>query len=169
SWANHLKNVGNFLKASGIDYGALRELLDSSFMAPFLQEGQPPLQPELGYDVCDVDHLQFATLVGSVEDVWAALHRFLRLQRRLGWAIREVDKVLTTFGGSIDDAVIERLGDLEVLQRRFGRVPLVEMASWWADLDTRDTPSRDESSFYTRLFLNKSISNPAPSAFELPL
>ncbi|MCA9624507.1 MAG: hypothetical protein KC731_36035, partial [Myxococcales bacterium] len=168
-WSADLTLVGTFLAQSDIGYDELRELLDGRFMLDWA--ASPGVQPTLGVvpgtSGCHVDEQRIVGLGSStLPSTWNAVQRFLRLRRRLGWEIRELDKVLTALTGgghALDDALVASLGDVVALTEhpRLRRVPRAELAAYWADLDTQPTPSLDEPSFFDSVYRSKALSNPA--------
>ncbi|MCA9620491.1 MAG: hypothetical protein KC731_15825, partial [Myxococcales bacterium] len=168
TWTTDLEVVGTFLSKSGITYDQLRELLDGRFMlALAASPGVPPtLSVMTGTTGCHVDEQAITGLATPLEDTWNAVQRFLRLQRRLGWEVRDLDKMVTALTGgthSLDDDLIRHLGDAVALTEhpQLRRVKWAELASFWADLDTQATPSLDEPSFFDTIYRSKALSNPA--------
>src|SRR5690606_38304646 len=119
------------------------ELLDTGFAATQLNSGteESLLGREASYFGCDIERLVLFPGLDPVQDEtaleanWEHIQRLGRLVRWLGWSIRDVDRVLAAFGGAIDIPALLQLGDLQVLRHRFDKLPLAELASWWAPLD----------------------------------
>ncbi|MGC4024431.1 MAG: hypothetical protein QM744_04325 [Mesorhizobium sp.] len=107
-----LTSVPVFLARSGLTYDDLLELLDTRFLSQF---GDLSLTASLGTDACNPDNQIISGItVGQESNAWTAIHRFLRLQRRIGYSIRELDQAYIAFGAStIDDAFLETLGAVE--------------------------------------------------------
>lgn len=161
------------LEDAGITYGEIRTLIESEFtdIDPALQDKMT--QAGLSLDVvrqiveqaihtiiiytdrtdCDLDASLFQYLNGdSVDDVdlWK-IQRFIRLWRKLGWTIPELDAVLISLGytETIDENCIFSLSQVKFLQAKL-KIPITRLTSLWSDIDTYG-----ENSLYKRLFLNK--------------
>jgi len=82
------------------------------------------------------------------------IHRFIRLWRKVGWTIPELDAALISLGYAgqiIDEDCIRKLAQIKKLQSDLNNVPpLIRLLSFWADIDTYG-----ENSLYKNLFLNK--------------
>ena len=169
NWADYLSSVRNFADVSGLSYDEVRELLDARVLTPFtIANEQPEIHPKPGGDPAKIDDLVIARLSDKA-GAWDMTQRFLRLRDKLGWSIRDTDKLVTSLGGSLDDDMIEDVARLLDLRetRRLRRMPLEEIAAWWADIDTQAMPSLDERSLYEEVFLNRAVSHPLPAAFGL--
>lgn len=109
----------------------------------------------------------------AVKGMLDRLHRFVRLQRALGWTPHELDTALASLGEGADPlntTFLERLAQLVALRERLG-LPLEEALSWYASLSTRPArePSGEEEapSFYVQLFLNHTVAHPVNEQFAL--
>jgi hypothetical protein len=110
---------------------------------------------------CDLDTTSLRTLAsiyeagpasGLTDSVWSRIHRFIRLQRRLGWSIHETDLVLAALGQSdITHETIERLDAVLAVKSATKLVPS-QLAVFWGPID-----SYGDKSFYRKLFLNKAV------------
>lgn len=155
-----LKNVSTFLQRSGWSFDELRQLLDTAFMARF---GTLTLSPE---GSCDIAEMTIAGIPTYAEDdAWEIIHRFGRLQRRLGYSIREMDQAVTAFQPNIDDNLLVSLAAVERLRARFG-LPVPVVLSWFADIDTWRHDESSPPSFYEQVFQNKAVLNPPDSALS---
>lgn len=98
-----LGSVQLFLKHSGLTYDELQALVETAFFAD--SSGAPLLRiaPLPGADPCDLDSLRLEGLTPALLDF---IHRYLRLQRTLGWSIPFLDEVLTTFGMNRDTSAV---------------------------------------------------------------
>lgn len=110
---------------------------------------------------CDLDTTNLRTL-GSVYEVgptsgltdpdWSRIHRFIRLQRRLGWSIHETDLMMASLGQTdITHKTIERLDAVLALKSATKLSPN-QLAVFWGSID-----SYGDKSLYRKLFLNKAV------------
>lgn len=164
-----LQAVREFLKQADVSYLELIELIKTRFINPLQHTPQgltlntPSMMPDpdhpnktIPVDPCDLDHTTIHNLdVGTLDK----LHRFIRLWRKLGWFIAEVDKMLAAFnitGITIPTAaemtdVLLKLAELTRLRAMVNR-PLLELLSLWSNIDIHG-----EDSLYKKLFLNKAV------------
>lgn len=157
-WTTALSAVPHFLQRSGLTYVELTELLNARFVNP---DGTMKLSFEdaaYSLDKAHIDNVSAAAL--------GRIHRFVRLQRKLGWTMEELDKTIAVVnGGALDESLIIRLADLVRLRSKI-KTPLLQMLGWWAPIDTHTYPDR-EKCLYDRLFLNQSVVSPVDTAFQL--
>lgn len=177
-WNKVLKRVDVFLQQSGLSYKELLELLSMSVINPVKIDGTRMLSLESTSTdpkeavTCNLSMLQIRGL--DVTNLYE-MHRFVRLFRKLGWTMRDLDKVSPVLKGFKLPFIYQNLILLSHIQRLRANlnVPLVNILSWWADIDTAryiDHFAEGQpkvKSLYERLFLNKAIINPEDSAFEL--
>jgi Tc toxin complex TcA C-terminal TcB-binding domain/Neuraminidase-like domain/Salmonella virulence plasmid 28.1kDa A protein len=155
-WADQVQPVRTLLDRARLDYGQLADLLELKFVNA---EGSLSIQPVKGADpeTCDTSQLAIANLTGGALD---RMHRFIRLQRRLGWSQRDLDRVLTAVGVTqFDDSVVTVVSDIERLRRTL-RVPVQQVAAWYAPIDTAaylPSPVDTTTSLYAQLFQNPSV------------
>jgi hypothetical protein len=171
-WVETLSHVRPFLKQSGLTYEELLRLLATRLINPaenILIESVDPGDPA----ACDTHKLRITNLEASV---LGRIHRFVRLWRRLGWTIRELDLAVQVFQGSEADPnarlvprLIEQLAAAYRLQKEFD-FPLERLLALWGEIDTRrglrDDPA-GEDSLYDKLFLNPAVLKPVDAAFTL--
>lgn len=110
---------------------------------------------------CDLDTTNLRTLAniyearltsGLTDPDWSRIHRFIRLQRRLGWSIHETDLVLAALGQTdITHTTIERLDAVLALKSATKLSPN-QLAVFWGAID-----SYGDKSLYRKLFLNKAV------------
>lgn len=156
-WVDRLAQVSALLERAGLTYDELEDLLATEYINP---DGN--IQVVFAGPNCELDDAAISDLTEAALD---RLHRFVRLQRNLGWSSRELDAALRAVpDGDLTDDFLVNLAHLLELRRRL-RVGLLPMLSWWADMDTRS--DEDTPSLYETLFLNKAITNPVDDAFTL--
>ena len=173
NWWHPLRKADTLMARSGLSYEDLLRLLHLRAFNPTGAIGIAA--NSLG--ACDPKEINLKGLnVAAI----GFLHRFLRLQRGLGWSLRELDQALLALSPpssisarpALDAASLLRLSHLTHLQERFG-LPRDELLSWWSLLDTRDyrmeqLPDEDvRPALYARLFLAGRAGEPAFDAFQL--
>ena len=94
------------------------------------------------------------------------MHRFIRLWRRLGWTIAEVDLAINAFDGEgeITQGLLVSLANIQRLQESLG-LPVAALLSWWADL-LAPAPGGGPTT-YEQVFLNPRIQSPPDEALLL--
>jgi hypothetical protein len=155
--AQSLAPVPEFLQRTGLQYADLIELVKTRFLNP---DQAITLDVPTDQDPCDLTKTSTKNLDRS--GFLNEAHRFIRLWQKLGWTIQELDKAIRALGGTdIDDALLLKLADVKRIQADL-RLPLDQLLSFWADIDTE---GRD--SLYVRLFQNKAVLIPLDPAFRL--
>ena len=141
-----LTRVPVILEHAGLSYDDLVDLLDTAFVKGL---GAPAISPP---GVCDPDQMTLVFADPSQMDVaFRSVHRFLRIQRKMGISIRELDQAITALDGVID---IPGLAAIDRMRERF-RLPVAVVASWFGELDTHT--KRDRPSYYEEVFQNKAV------------
>jgi|GEM_PF-2799820 len=136
-----------------ISYENLSDLLTTQFVnstAP-----QSSFQPGFECDILE------RTVINLSNDRLDRMNRFVRLWRALGWAMWEVDTVLTALGGTLNATTMADMMRLERLRRRL-RLDIEEAAAMVAPIDTRvrDWLTGDGQALYNDLFQNRTVLNP---------
>ncbi len=119
--------------------------------------------------LCDLDTTVLRTIKNVYEDIlisgiedasWSAMHRFIRLWRKLGWTIHETDLVLTATGQTeLSAETIHCLSHIVRLKTELKK-SLNYLAVSWGNID-----SYGKKSLYEKLFLNKAVQQ-IDTAFE---
>jgi hypothetical protein len=155
-WIGDLSSVPTFLQHSGLSFADLQSLVATTYVG---QGGKVLL--ELGAN-CDTTT---ATLVGLDEATLERVHRFVRLWRAEGWTMDTLDRAITAFAvATFDDGFLRRISHVKRVTDSLG-LPVVEVLSWWARLDTSGDPARDPS-LYARTFQNRTVFPLAPGAVD---
>ena len=163
-------SVADFLQRAKITYHQLLELLQVKFVNPDLNRSiiNRPV------DDCDVDQ---QTIDNLSLDKFEKIHRFLRLWRRTGWAMWELDLLIRNGligNGVLDDTCLVALRQFKELETRLS-LPVESLLAFFGDINTEMRASADASArpiqpLYHRLFLNVSVTNPVDPDFKnLPL
>ncbi len=166
-WIESLGRVPVFLERSGLDYKRLTELLATRFInSQGSIEVKFPAPSGADSDItsaCDLDRAQIVNLKATHLD---KIHRFVRLQRKTGWSIPELDQVIRVLENvNLDADLIVAARFLRQLQMDLS-IPLDELLSWYANIDTI-AADKEIPSFYERLFLNKTVLRPVDENFTL--
>jgi Tc toxin complex TcA C-terminal TcB-binding domain/Neuraminidase-like domain/PA14 domain/Salmonella virulence plasmid 28.1kDa A protein len=159
---NNPIGVQNFLQRTAIAYDDLVALLKTRALNPALSI----MLQASGTDPCNLSETTIVDLStpGNVlqDATLYSLHRFIRLWKKLDWAISELDKTMTALGATlIDDELIIELAAIQQLIAATS-LPLLQVLSFWA---TIDTDGRD--SLYLSLFQNPAVLNPPDPSFQL--
>lgn len=168
-----IANVKTFLNKTGLEYDDLLILLDLQFVNPVSTANLTAEIVLQHLDAsCDTDKKVLNGLTGGNLD---RIHRFLRLWRKLGWKMWEVDLVIRQAGigaGALDEAFLVNLYYLGRLRTRLGDKTTVEqLCALCGDLNTESHFTRlyekRGDGLYQSLFLNKRIVQPLDHAFDV--
>jgi hypothetical protein len=159
-WKVHLAQVPEFLKQTRISYLDLIELLKTRFLNPNQGSNtQITLDTPVDKDPCDLNNV---TIKPLDDTTLQKMHRFIRLWRKLGWEIRDLDKVIQALGANdINDTFLSKLAQVKQLQTDL-KLPLVQLLGFWANID-----AHSGDALYLKLFQNKSVLNPVDADFAL--
>lgn len=182
-WDVVLQRVSIFLQQSGLSYQELLELLGTSFINPAGFAGTPGSRllgivsaANAPVDTCNLSKLEIQVLVDNtilpkrdaLIAAWNRMHRFVRLWRKLGWTMRDLDRAITAqpknSNGELDiNVLLKNLSHIQRLHVETG-LPVVNLLAWWADIDTGsyvDQMANGEpmvASLYAQLFSNRTVS-----------
>ncbi|HWQ70174.1 MAG TPA: neuraminidase-like domain-containing protein [Patescibacteria group bacterium] len=167
TWVTDLReDVPEFLHRSQLSYKQLLELLDTTFINP---DGNITI--EFPGSSCNIEEATFSDNLNS--NALTRIHRFLRLWRKLGWTMQELDKVITALSpDDLDEDFLIQLSSIKRLHDELN-VPLANMLSWWANIDTTSYTNYTTQgqpkipSLYEQLFLNKAVVRQEPNPFVL--
>lgn len=167
SLLNELKTVQTFLLITKISYNQLLTLLDLEFINPSGTIKIIHLDSS-----CDTSQKEIQTLDIATLD---KIHRFLRLWRKLGWKMWEVDFVLQHIhigNGSLDENFLINLMYLIELKNELGKqVNIQAVCSLFGHINTRTLftalHEKRTNALYQDLFLNKKLIHPLNQAFNL--
>ncbi|MFS8979720.1 neuraminidase-like domain-containing protein [Cupriavidus necator] len=157
-----MHQVTDFLRFAGLEYQELLRLFQTRHVNP------PNVAPDVRIlvetnDPCSVDAAVVRNL-GSVEPL-ARIHRFLRLWRKLGCDMLDLDRMLQALGAKdVDDGLLLKLAAAQQVAQRL-HLPQVKLLSFWSPLDTYRYG--DELDPYSALFQNKSAAHPDDPCFAL--
>lgn len=151
-WWQWRVNVPSFLQRNGLNYLELIEIIKTQFVNPepesetaIILYTPPDSQCELA-----VTYIQHADDSGLDAPTQVKINRFIRLWRKLGWPLQDLDKAAKAFQATdITPNFIQQLALVQQLQTEL-KTPLVQLLSLWANIDTHG-----DDSLYVKLFLNK--------------
>lgn len=128
---------------------------------------------------CNLSKLAIEAQAASEEDkksllqtAWEAMHRFVRLWRKLGWAICDLDKAITALKPTDWTIFLKQLSHIQRL-RAGQAIPIPVVLSWWSIIDTTSYADYtveelpEIKSLYEQLFRNRSVINPVDEIFTL--
>jgi hypothetical protein len=196
-WAAEIASVREFMRRSGMTFDELTALLEMRSLYDAAADPTARLEIAARQDAhvhpltCDTSQLilQHRNSTGTVPLTDAdvplldRIHRFVRLWRRLGWTMREVDRAIVALspGRRIDTDLIRKLADVKRLAAEL-EAPLSHVLALFAPLDTYAyAPSLDGATYagaadpgerplYDELFLNPAlVERGADNAFALNL
>jgi hypothetical protein len=156
-----LTTVRELLDRSGLSYSDLEALLGTRFVNP---AAAVTIAPKSGAgDACDTTALQ---INGLTADVLSRLHVFVRLWRKLGWQVPELDRAICALAvnsnaPALTNEVLVRLDHLRSLCSQL-RLSVVETLAFWGPIDTVEP-----GSLYGRLFYNPAVFKPQDQDFRL--
>jgi peptidoglycan hydrolase-like protein with peptidoglycan-binding domain len=163
-WLAVLRWVRQFLSRAQLEYEDLIALLGASFVNPAQAVRIESADPA---DLATCDRAKLV-LTNLTADVVARAHRFVRLWRRLGWTMRELDGAITALGAGVadvnlrlDETLLAKLAHVRKLAEALA-APVEQIVAFWAPLDTTGPDS-----LYARLFLDATVASPVDPAFTL--
>ena len=159
--AADLTTVRALLDRSGMSFADVQALLVTRFVNP---GGAVTIAPQPGADdACNTATLQAN---GLTDDVLSRLHVFVRLWRKLGWDVTDVDRAVCTLAADANAPAITNtlLVRLEHLQRLLAqlRITVRQALAVWTPIDTAAPDS-----LYERLFYDSTVFNPQEEAVRL--
>lgn len=150
-----LNNVDRLLTRSSLDYNALEELLRQDWVDP--ADNLAVLNPTKS---CDTANMTVSNLDDAALD---RIHRFLRLQRKLGWSTRDVNRAIQypRLGkGALDDNCLAQLGEALRVRDKCN-LEVYDLLSFYGEIprNTDEVPERPRS-HYWHLFLDAATLGP---------
>ena len=170
--------VPEFLKRTGITYDELLHLLQTRFinperntdreiklswLVPWLYSPGNPIK----IDSCDLNNAKIQKLD---EKSLLRIHQFIRIWRKLGWKIRDVDLALSALKVSETNIALflmELAKVKELYDEGDVNLSLASLLSFWTNIDTYQYDEGPDDSPYSRIFQNKTLINPPDFAFSL--
>ena len=168
SWEQNIAQVETFLQNTASGYTDLVSLLETRALNP-----NRTINPNLTIMLlapddapCDLTQTIIVDLAstGSVigDSTLNLMHRFIRLWKKLGWTIEDLDKTMTALQAKdIDQNLLVSLAAIGQLQATLN-IPLTQILSFWNNLDTDG-----QDSLYLSLFQNQAVLNPPDPCLQL--
>lgn len=158
-----LEIVSVFLNKSGLSYLELLDLLECSFINANL-----PKSEIKDKNTCDTNKQSITNLTINKLD---RMHRFIRLWRKTGWKIFELDQIIISpsiGNGDINNKLLEQIKLFKELEGKL-HLTVEQLLSFYQPISIMKKMYNGEleNSLYERLFLNKTIINPLDEAFAL--
>jgi len=163
----------SFLKRSKLNYYELLDLL----MVRFVNAPDSPNRSEIARpaDTCNTDEQTINNLSVTKFDL---MHRFIRLWRKTGWKMWELDLLIRnqkigtrTINGEIllDDNTLVNLKRFKQLQEKL-KLPFETMLAFYGDINREVRIKADKSDvkidpLYKNLFQNIALTNPVDDFF----
>ncbi|MBK9306380.1 MAG: hypothetical protein IPM58_04645 [Nitrospira sp.] len=120
-----LRVTTTFMRQADVNADELQTLVRTWFLSAD-GVGHVELTIPAGADPCDFDQWRLSELTDQVLD---QIHRFLRLQRRLGWTLNVLDGLLRALGrNTIEFETLTLLARAHHVAREFGR-PIAELTN----------------------------------------
>jgi hypothetical protein len=152
-WQETLAAVPEVLVRARVSYEELVALVKTAFINPFQHKEGKRLELDAPKDG-DVSRTRVRK---ASPDTWSRLHRFVRLWRRSGWSIADLDRAIAAVAGRkegvpvLDREAVRRLALVQRAVATLGR-PLASVLALWSDLDTWG-----EDSLYRALFQSPTL------------
>ncbi len=187
NWLNVIKRVDVFLQQSELKYKDLLSLLDTAFINPKKNIVIVSTTDD-NLDTCETGKMQINGL--SRKSV-ILIMRFVRLWRKLGWSMADLDRAILVFGTStqnenfitpadLNSDFLTKLSHVVRLTEKLN-LPLHKLLSFWATnlseenhllqwwnasyIDYNSLGNPKIPSLYTELFRNKTVINPLDPGF----
>ena len=166
TWLDKIEPIDEMLRRSGLEYRELLDLLQMQYvdsghsLSIVSTDADHP-------DTCDTSKLE---LHGLNADFAGRIIRFVRLWRKLGWTMFDLDRAIRALGGDLSAGFLVQLSHLKRLYKRFN-LPVGRLSTFWAPLDTRRYTNHDDAgkpvvpSLYDQLFRSRSSVHPFDPAF----
>jgi len=180
-----------FLQQSGLKYKEMLALLDTYFINSLQSDGKRTITLQSRFneaaDTCETQKLWLSGM--NKNSVWRSM-QFIRLWRKLGWNMQDLDRSLTVLGINGEDAyekiklgtndmtpldtdpdLLIKLSHIDRLHKSLN-LPVEKLLPFWGDIDSAhyiDHETKGQPSFptlYEKLFLNKGVINPPDVAFN---
>ncbi|MFV9645288.1 MAG: peptidoglycan-binding protein, partial [Desulfobacterales bacterium] len=160
--------VSLFMKRTKLSYYELLELLLVKFVN---DPAAPPVSKvERPVDTCDIG---LQTVTNLTLPKFDLMHRFIRLWRKTGWKMWELDLLIrnSKIGNNvINGAALTNLKQFKQLQKKL-KLPFETILAFFGDINREIRIKPDNSDviiqpLYNKLFQNQAVTNPVDSYFK---
>ncbi|WP_063043904.1 Tc toxin subunit A-related protein [Nocardia pseudovaccinii] len=153
---HELDTVRKILDAGSMRYAELTRLLETRFVNPTgaLKISPTPAEPY------NTDKMVLTGLdIGALDRI----HRFVRLQRALGWPAAQLDRAIfgANNGGRLDRTTLRGIDAIRRMAARLD-LPVDEVLTFYNVIETRVYPSDSEPPLFDRLFLDPAVVTTEP-------
>jgi hypothetical protein len=163
-YLDYLGKVESFLRQTGVTLDELLNLIETRFLNPS-QNITIQVAPQYPCDIAQAAIANLAPLDSGGNPDFTALkkiYRFIRLYKKLGWQISDLDKAFTALGAAdIDATFLNKLVQIKQIEDSLNLTP-VQVMALWGNIDTVGTDS-----LYLQVFQNKGTVNPLDPALSL--
>ncbi len=173
-----LDKITDFLTNTGLTYIEMLQLMECYFINPPLSETERSIKivsVTSDQTTCNINDMKFQTANSQSLKV----NPFIRLWKKTGWDIFDLDKVFTALGvdnlaGDVNGKLIIPLSHIARLKDRYN-ISVSDAIVLWSNIDMRvyvDHTQEEQPALptqYDGLFQNKKITNPVDPSFALPL
>ncbi len=151
-----IDKVSVFLNKSQLEYKQLEELLRLEFI-------NPEMDSKIVHSdtTCDTETKKISGLTNEKLD---RINRFLRLNRKIGWQLWELDRVLMNNkigSGVISNTFLVQLKNFDEVKKQLN-LKVEELLAYYEDLNIAENKS-----LYNKIFRNKVVLDPLPQAFKV--
>ena len=146
------------LERSGLSYEEMVQLLAVRLIDP-----GGNMRVEFAGADCN---LATATITNLTTSSLGRIHRFVRLQRKLGWPIPEISQTFVTLGiTSLNNDALTQLAAVKRVREAL-TTPLETILAWWSPrLNTE--ANGNQPSLYDRVFNDPTVNPPIVDVFRL--
>lgn len=144
------------LERSGLTYEELVQLFDVPLIGG-------SMQVQFAGADCNLDTATITNLTSQRLD---RMHRFVRLQRKLGWPIAELGNTFAILGiTTLNDEALSQLAAVKRVREAI-TAPFETVLTWWsARISTQS--NNDQPSLYDRIFNDPTVNPPVVDVFQL--
>lgn len=135
SWHTPLGQVSFFLARSGLSYQELTELISLNFIT--VDNADPiTITAVAEGDPLTCDTTKLSLNFGTSDAPLSRIHRFLRLWRKLGWPMRELDQAISVLRGAVavaerlDNTLLVGLSQIQMLRAELNLTVAETLALW---------------------------------------
>jgi hypothetical protein len=156
-WLEALRWVPSLLGRSGLSYDELVAVLGAGYVNPGGRIRIASADPA-DATTCEVGKL---ALTATDRGFAQRLNMFVRLWRRVGWNVADLDRAITVFGGDVSAATLRGVSHVGRLHERLG-LPVEQVLVFFGAL-----PTAGGDPLYQRLFLNAAVHSPVDEDFAI--